>query len=130
MLQPLPLPRPLRIARIFQFVFIFGYLIFTIFNITISSKENRFKLLESIAIDSQDNLYIAQAGNSTIVKYDAQGKTLLTWGSAGSGDGQFGASIGLGKLAIGPHDDLYVLDKTNYRVQKFDQKGNFLAKWG
>jgi len=53
--------------------------------------------------------------------------TETTWGSFGSGNGQFWYP---GGIATDSKGDVYVADTNNHRVQKFDGAGNFLAKWG
>jgi DNA-binding beta-propeller fold protein YncE len=59
-----------------------------------------------------------------------------SWGSEGSGDGQF---ILLGDIGIDSQDNVYVADSENHRIQKFDKnhriqkfdsEGNFITKWG
>ena len=52
---------------------------------------------------------------------------LVSWGSQGSGDGQFEFCVG---MAVAPTGAVYVADRDNHRVQKFDQDGHFVAKWG
>ena len=49
------------------------------------------------------------------------------WGSAGTGDGQFQATVG---IAADSQGNLYVVDNNNHRIQKFDSAGNYLAQWG
>jgi DNA-binding beta-propeller fold protein YncE len=49
------------------------------------------------------------------------------WGSAGSGDGQFGDAEGVATDAAG---NVYVADASHDRIQKFSSSGGFLAKWG
>jgi sugar lactone lactonase YvrE len=54
------------------------------------------------------------------------------WGSAGTGDGQFGA---LGMLfplgvAVDSSGYIYVTDSLNHRIQKFTSTGTFVTKWG
>jgi NHL repeat/Thrombospondin type 3 repeat len=49
------------------------------------------------------------------------------WGSAGTGDGQFGGIIGVATDASG---NVYVADSGNHRIQKFSSTGSFIAKWG
>ena len=51
---------------------------------------------------------------------------LFSFGTAGSGDGQFNQPV---SLAFGPGGVLYVVDSGNQRIQKFDTEGNFLGKW-
>src|SRR5262245_1942579 len=51
-----------------------------------------------------------------------------TFGSQGSGAGQFQTPVG---VAVSPTaGNVYVADSGNARVQKFDANGNFLAAWG
>src|SRR5262249_61348243 len=53
---------------------------------------------------------------------------LSTFGSQGSGGGQFQTPVG---VAVSPTSGaVYVADSGNARVQKFDAKGNFIAAWG
>src|SRR4051812_19780863 len=42
-----------------------------------------------VATDSSGNVYVADAGNNRIQKFDSSGNFLTAWGSSGSGDGQF-----------------------------------------
>src|SRR5439155_3914247 len=42
-----------------------------------------------VATDGSGNVYVADAGNHRIQKFDANGTFLTAWGSPGSGDGQF-----------------------------------------
>jgi DNA-binding beta-propeller fold protein YncE len=50
---------------------------------------------------------------------------VTTWGSAGTGDGQFSGPLA---IALGG-GNVFVLD-SNSRIQKFDNTGTFLTKWG
>jgi hypothetical protein len=57
-----------------------------------------------------------------------QGYVLDTsWGSSGSGDGQFSSAYG---IATDATNNVYVLDTYSHRVQKFDSSGVLLTKWG
>jgi hypothetical protein len=56
----------------------------------------------------------------------ASGETFLrTWGSFGSGDGQFHSPFGLAVQG----DEVFVVD-FNHRVQVFNRDGVFLRTWG
>lgn len=64
--------------------------------------------------------------NNRVLKYDRNGKFLLSWGRLGSGPGEFNSPHG---LAMDKAGRLYVADRSNNRIQIFDQQGKFLAEW-
>jgi tripartite motif-containing protein 71 len=88
-----------------------------------------------IASDPAGDVYIAESGyassgtvtDSRIEKFDSSGNLLTSWGSLGSGPGQFDAPWGVATDAAG---DVYVVDSRNYRVEEFDSSGNFIRQWG
>jgi len=80
-----------------------------------------------IAIDNTGNIYVSDAGNHQISKFDSSGNCQLGWGSYGTGNGEFNLPAG---IAIDDSGNVFVADRHNYRVQMFDSSGNFLAKWG
>ena len=41
-----------------------------------------------MAIDSSDNVYVADCGNNRIQKFDSNGNFITKWGSLGSGNGE------------------------------------------
>ncbi len=53
--------------------------------------------------------------------------SILSWGSRGSGPGQFIDPRG---LAVDREGNVYVADGGNHRIQKFDPNGRFLLQWG
>ena len=59
--------------------------------------------------------------NHRIQKFDGNGNFLVTWGSYGSGDGQFSEPS---HVAVNSSGDVYVVDRWNHRIQKFDSNGN------
>jgi len=80
-----------------------------------------------IAIDSSDNIYIADRGNCRIQKFDSEGNFVTEWGSVGFDPGQFQEPWG---IDIDSGDNVYVADVLGNRVQKFDSSGYFLLEWG
>jgi hypothetical protein len=76
-----------------------------------------------VAIDSADNVYVADTYNHRIQKFDSDGTFLTKWGSSGAGDGQFRYPKG---VAVDSADNVYVADAYNHRIQKFgeDKLGN------
>ena len=65
-------------------------------------------------------------GNSRIAKFDRNGKYLKSWGSRGSGPGQFNVPH---TIAIDAQDLVYVGDRTNNRIQVFDGEGTFKTQF-
>ena len=42
-----------------------------------------------IAVDSEDNVYVADTSNHRIQKFDSNGNFITKWGSEGTGNGEF-----------------------------------------
>jgi DNA-binding beta-propeller fold protein YncE len=80
-----------------------------------------------LAIDSHDEVLVADTLNNRVVRFSPDGKVLATFGSAGSGDGQFNMPWGVG---VDTSDNIYVADWRNDRVQKFSPGGEYLATFG
>jgi DNA-binding beta-propeller fold protein YncE len=80
-----------------------------------------------IAIGPDDSVYVLDQGRTRIVKFSPDGHLLSSWGSKGSGDGQFNdpTSVAVDSTS----GKVYVADPTNKRIQVFDQNGKFLTKW-
>jgi DNA-binding beta-propeller fold protein YncE len=80
-----------------------------------------------IAIGPDDSVYVLDQGRTRIVKFSPDGHVLSSWGSKGSGDGQFNdpTSVAVDSTS----GKVYVADPINKRIQVFDQNGKFLTKW-
>jgi tripartite motif-containing protein 71 len=97
--------------------------------------EQPIKHPAGVAVDAQGNVYVSDPMNDRIVKFDRTGKVVTTWGSRGTGDGQFmfvrpdRPEQFTGPLALDNQGHVYVSDTRNNRVQKFDATGKYLAKW-
>jgi len=79
-----------------------------------------------MAIDAQDNIYVADTGGCRLVKYDTDGHRLAQFGEKGSGPGQL---VEPTDVAITPWGDLYVADTSNRRIQRWDNFGRYQAEW-
>jgi len=97
------------------------------------TEKGQFKHPTDIAVDSKNNIYVADSGNSRIQKFDDNGKFITEWGSKGDIyelktelNGYFYAIHG---ICVNDRDDIYVVDSGNNRIQKFDSNGNFITKW-
>jgi DNA-binding beta-propeller fold protein YncE len=92
-----------------------------------------------VALDQAGNLYVVDAKNARIQKFDQNGKSLVMWGKKGAGDGEFTfelpttpttAGYYAGGVALDALGNVYVADFGNHRIQKLDPTGNFLMKFG
>jgi DNA-binding beta-propeller fold protein YncE len=52
---------------------------------------------------------------------------LLSWGTTGSGVGEFNRPEG---IVVDDEGNVFVADKDNYRIQKFTPAGEFITQWG
>ena len=81
----------------------------------------------SVALDSNQNVYISDEWLNRISIFDKDGEFLDKWGVPGSEDGEINRPSG---IRFDKEDNLYLVDSCNNRVQKFTKEGKFLAKWG
>lgn len=80
-----------------------------------------------LAVDEGGNVYVADFGNSRVAMFDADGELLRTWGSNGTGDGQFRWISG---VAVDDDGSVYTVESEGHRVQRFTSTGTFLRAWG
>ena len=81
----------------------------------------------SIALDSNQNVYVADEWQNRISIFDKDGTYLDKWGVPGSGDGEVNKPAG---MRFDKDENLYLVDSGNNRVQVFTKEGKFLSKWG
>jgi DNA-binding beta-propeller fold protein YncE len=80
-----------------------------------------------IAIGPDDSIYVVDQGHTRIIKFSPDGGVLSTWGSKGTGAGEFNDPT---SVAVDPATNkIYVADPINKRIQVFDSNGKFLNKW-
>ena len=85
-----------------------------------------FQRPTDVAWDAAGNIYVADGyGNARVAKFDKNGVFIKSWGSRGSGPGQFNTPH---NLAIDVQGNVYVADTGNKRIQVFDSDGNFKSQ--
>ncbi len=89
-------------------------------------EEVRFKHPRGLAIDHEDNIFVADAGNSKIRKITSDG-TVSTYVGNGSGDVDGPKDIALlaepRALAFDAQGHLYIVDTTNHKIKKVTPEG-------
>jgi streptogramin lyase len=85
-----------------------------------------------VAVAPNGDIFVADGhgekptDNARIMKFDAHGKFLKTWGKKGTGISEFDCPH---TLAFDSQGRLFVGDRQNNRIQIFDQNGHFIAEW-
>ncbi len=116
-----------------------------------------FSFAENVRVDPQDNVWAVDSGSNMVIKFDPEGRVLMTFGRkpeavtvsesmpASAGTVPFGGR-GVGAGVLGDNFDrpadvawdtagnIFVADGhgrgTNARIAKFDKTGHFLKTWG
>jgi DNA-binding beta-propeller fold protein YncE len=91
------------------------------------SEPGQFVRPQSMAVDKDDHIWVADACNHRIQVFDTQGKLLKLWGKPGQALGELYYPYG---LILDEEGHVYVLEYGNHRVQKFTLEGQSLGCWG
>ena len=81
-----------------------------------------------LVLDLKGNAYIVETGKNRILEFSSNGTLIRTWGSSGSGPGQFQTPIGIDEDES--KQNVYITDVGNNRVDRFSSNGLFVAQWG
>jgi len=84
-----------------------------------------------VAIAPNGDIFITEGhsfaqGANRVSKYASDGAFIMSWGSTGSGAGEFNVPH---TIALDSRGRVFVGDRGNNRIQIFDQDGNFLDVW-
>lgn len=83
----------------------------------------------SVTIDKQNNYWVTDSVGHQVLKFDADGKVLLTLGTKGKAGDNTSKDLfnQPNHVAIAPNGDIYVSDGyVNARVMHFDSQGKFI----
>jgi sugar lactone lactonase YvrE len=96
-----------------------------------SSTPGKFIAPAGAAVDSAGNIYVTDSDpdrtNDLVAKFNSSGAFVTSWGTRGTGNGQF---FGCGGVAVDASSNVYVADPANHRIQKFTSTGTFITNWG
>lgn len=101
-----------------------GYL--SKFNSSLSNVANAGAALGNHVCTDGTYVFSTRAATHQVVRFSAALGSGITFGSSGSGDGQFNTPMGI--ATDGTY--VYVVDQGNDRIQKFTTGGAYIAKWG
>ena len=84
-----------------------------------------------VVIATNGDIFITEGhsfsdGVNRVSKFSGDGSFLMSWGTTGSGAGEFNVPH---TIAIDSQNRVFVGDRGNNRIQIFDQSGNFLDVW-
>ncbi len=91
---------------------------------------DEFNMPSSVLVAPNGDIFVGDGhggeSNARVVKFSKDGTFITTWGTRGTGPGEFELPHGLAMDASGR---LFVGDRGNSRIQIFDQDGTFLEEW-
>jgi len=93
--------------------------------------DGMFSSAHGLRIDADDNIWVTDNANHTVIKFSPGGAVLLTLGEknvAGEDESHFNKPA---DIALAANGDFYIADGYgNSRVVKFNKSGKFLKAWG
>jgi sugar lactone lactonase YvrE len=97
----------------------------------VGSGAGQFSNPTSIAVDnsgggSAGDVYVGDAGNNRVQKFDANGLLLLTIDGSTTTQGAFVSLVG---VAVDQSGNLWTADGSTDNIDEFDDEGNFLQQW-
>jgi sugar lactone lactonase YvrE len=94
---------------------------------TIKREAGPFNHVTDIAFGQDGDLFASDGyGNARIHRFSRDGKLLSSWGSPGTGPGQFNVPHA---IVIDKAGRVLVADRENNRIQIFTQGGQFVSEW-
>ena len=82
--------------------------------------------ITGLGADVEGNLYVGDAFNDRVVKFNSIGQIIGTHGSTGDEPGKFNFPS---DIVVSPAGEIFVADSHNHRVQVFDGQFNYLREW-
>ena len=80
-----------------------------------------------VAVNQQGEVVVAEDGGHSLSIFSSTGEKIRSFGSLGTGHGQFNRPLG---VAIDDDGNIVVVENGNHRIQKFSSDGRFIAAGG
>jgi sugar lactone lactonase YvrE len=94
---------------------------------TIRRPAGPFNRPTNLAVGPRGDLYVSDGyGNCRVHRFSASGELKQSWGTPGTGPGQFHLPHG---IAVAVDGRVFVCDRENDRIQIFSPDGEYLAEW-
>ncbi len=94
---------------------------------THGEKPGQFVRPQSLDIDDQGQIWVADAANHRVQVFDGEGHLKFLWGREGSAPGELSYPY---SLKLDGQGHVYLCEYGNSRIQKFTLDGRSLACWG
>ena len=86
-----------------------------------------FNMPTGLAIAPNGDIFVSDGyGNSRVHRFDPEGDLLKSWGTVGTGPGEFAMPH---NIDVDKNGRVFVCDRENNRIQIFDAEGAFLTEW-
>jgi YD repeat-containing protein len=96
--------------------------------LTVASTLVPLNVLTDVAVDkTSGHVWVLETGANRLDEYSSSGEFLGSFGSQGSGNGQFKEPHG---VAVDSSGDVWVADTKNNRVQELSPSGAYMSKFG
>lgn len=86
-----------------------------------------------VAVGIDDSVYVADAGNARVQRFDRSGNVLSIWGEPGVHEGEFARNeygAGPSGVAVTSDGSVLISDTLNDRIERFSSDGQFRDMWG
>ena len=86
-----------------------------------------FNSPSGVAIAPDGKIFVADGyGNRRVHRFSPEGKLELSWGTPGTGEGEFAL---IHKVAVADDGRVFICDRENNRIQIFTQNGEYIEQW-
>ena len=93
----------------------------------VGTGDGQFTWPTAIALDGDENVYVADEWLNRISIFDRDGNYLGKWGTPGSGEGKINGPSG---IVFDGNDNIYITEELNHRISKFTKDGRYISSWG